>query len=476
MTFLKYLLPLTLAVSFTATSAFAYDKQDGSHFDEELNESDFDAVRDFVNTKRDIPLDEKTANLKIAGDVRTEWRNMHETGRKGNILGPQRQLRGGYATDYGDYPVSCNDFDIEFNAYFSYTTDRTWAVAQVQYDCSAGVFDNNKECPGQGPLSEQGQRSIRSDGKLSPDPEGWHGSGTCNNVCLKKAYMGYNLFTCEDTRFDVELGRRRLSHVFDSNIQFLSQFDGILFKYSDKFESVDSWYINLAGFVVNQRVNQFAWVVETGFMNICDSGFDLKYSFIDWQKNGRAQCFYKDEDDSVNHDECPPQHWFRNPEAFQFLNSQITLNYHLENTFCVPANLFAAYLYNHGRKRTNYVASDGEIRRSGRLNTAWYVGFVIGKVVKEGDWSFQAQYQYVGALAVPDGDVRGIGRGNVLDESFTSVERGNANFKGWSFEALYALTDNLTINTCLEWSNAAKAYVGGHHHYSKMEVEAIYAF
>lgn len=470
MTLRKFLLSATLAFSFIATNAFAnVETQDGSRFDDELNESDINAVRDFVQTKRDIPLDEKTANLKIAGDVRTEWRHMNEKGRKFSVLGPQELLRGGYATDYGDYPVSRNDFDFEFNLYFSYTTDRTWAVAQLQFDNTSGVFDNGKECPGQGAQSAQGLRSIEEDGRLDPDPEGWHGSGGCNKICLKKAYMGYNLFTCEDSRFDVELGRRRLSNVFDSNIQFLSQFDGILFKYSDKFEFVDNWYLNVAGFVVNERINHFAWVFETGLLNICDTGFDLKYSFIDWQKYGRAQCFYAVDDFSH-------KKWVRNPDGFRFMNSQITAYYNFENCWGQKVSLFGAYEYNHAKKRLKYIAPSGAVVRSGNVNSAWYVGFMVGKVVKEGDWSFQAQYQYVGALAVPDGDCRGIGRGNILDESFTNIERGNANFKGFTFENLYAVTDNLTLNTCIEWTKAAKPKIGGHHKFSKVEVEAIYAF
>lgn len=463
MTFMKNLLPFLLAASFSATPVFAsVERQDGSRYDEELNESDFSALQDFVNTKRSIPLQEKTANLKLSGDVRFEWRHMTEKGRYGNIVGAQRRLRGGSARDYGDYPVSCNDFDAEFNAYFAYSTERTWAVAQIQYDESAGVFDNRKECPGQGPDTAQGVRSLLSDGRLDPDPEGWHGSGTCDNLCLKKAYMGYNIFTCNDSRFDVELGRRRLYHVFDSSIQFLSQFDGILFKYSDKTEFLDSWYINVAGFVINQRVNHFGWVAETGMMNICDSGFDVKYSFIDWKKNGHAQC-----------------EGYRNPDAFKFLNSQITVYYNLENDlFCnKKAQIYGAFLKNHNLHRASYFVRGSDVPRKARhVDYGWYVGFNVGDVVKEGDWSFNAEYQYVGALAVGDGDSRGIGRGNILDESFTTVERGNTNFKGFKFEFLYALTDNITIDTIIEWTKAAKKKIGGQHHYSKFELEAIYAF
>lgn len=473
--FHKYWLPFAFAASLIASSAFATgDIQDGSRFEEELNESDFDALRDFVNTKRDIPLDEKSTSLVISGDVRSEWRHMTETGRKGGTFGAQHNLRGGEAVGYNDFPISRNDFDVEFNLYFKYTTERAWAVAQIQFDNSCGVFDNRKECPGQDADTTQGMISIIEDGQLDPDPFGWHGTGNCDDLCLKKAYVGYNVFNCGDSRFDIEIGRRRLYHAFDSNIQFCSQFDGILLHYSDKLEMVSSWYIKAAGFVVNERVNQFAWIAETGFLNIADSGFDLKYSFTDWQKHGRTQCFIYTPNGNKD--------WFRNPRGFNFLNSQVTVLYHLDpELLCRPATFFAAYLYNHAQRFARVPVLDANGQFNGdydkiRANTGWYVGFKVGQVVKEGDFSFEAQYQYVGAVAVGDRDVRGIGRGNVLDESFTNKLRGNTNFKGWKFETLYALTDNFTVDACLEWSKAAKSSIGGSHHFSKFQLETIYAF
>ncbi|MCB1113590.1 MAG: hypothetical protein KDK62_02415 [Chlamydiia bacterium] len=469
MTLRKVLLSLFCVASFTATQAFAdVTQQDGSRYDELLNENDFDALRAFVQSKRDIDLKKKADDLKIGGDVRTEWRHMNESGRKGGFVGRQEQLRGGHAINYGAYPVSRNDFDIEFNFYVSYKTECTWAVAQIQYDESAGVFDNNKACPSQKAGSAQDIISELANGDNTPDPEGWHGTGRCNNLCLKKAYMGYCLFSCDEQKVDLEIGRRRLSHVFDSNIQFLSQFDGILVKYSNRYESLGDFYMYTSGFVVNERINHFAWVVEMGLLNICDSGFDVKYSFVDWRKNGRSQCF--DTNGA----------WFHNPRGFKFLNSQVTLIYNLnEDYFCKPAKVYGAFLINHNQSSVRYPILVNKTLVPATLHNAnygWYIGFKVGSVFKEGDWSFEAQYQHVEPVAVPDGDSSGIGRGNILDESFTSIRRGNTNFKGFKFEFLYALTDHLTLNNIVEWTKAARPECGGQHKYSKVEVEAIYAF
>jgi hypothetical protein len=54
--------------------------------------------------------------------------------------------------------------------------------------------------------------------------------------------------------------------------------------------------------------------------------------------------------------------------------------------------------------------------------------------------------------------------------------RGNTNYEGWKVEGLYAITDNLTLDTIYEKSRAYDSDIGGRHKYSKFELEAIYAF
>jgi hypothetical protein len=106
------------------------------------------------------------------------------------------------------------------------------------------------------------------------------------------------------------------------------------------------------------------------------------------------------------------------------------------------------------------------------------VGALVGEVVKEGDWSFEIRYEYVQAFAMPDEDCSGICNGNVRNTSITQrgTSRGNTNYKGWRFEGLYALTDNITLDSQLEWSHVVDGHIGGSHDYSKFELEAIYAF
>lgn len=487
MQFFKHLLPIVVAMGFATTSPLAADGhghghggghdhhgeehhehgfagggQDRSRYLQEINERDWEALRDYINTKREGVIEENTGrcDLTISGDVRFEYRNLHEKGvnwkrvvtKEGDkeIVTIEdikyQSLRGGNAIKEGK-PVSNNDFDVEFNLRFDYNCEKTWAVAHLDFDNSAGVDGNGRGCC---------------------DPVGFHGSGNCDSVCLKKAYFGYNAYTCGDVRVDIELGRRNLYNVFDSQIQFLSRFDGITLKYSDNVKGFADWYWNTAGFVIDERVNHFGWVTEIGFLDIMDSRIDLKYSFIDWRKKGKNRCFN------------------RNPRGFDFVVSQWTTAYHFDKAiFGKPAKAYGAFLKNHSGVKIHLpkegadlgcVRDDQEIHGEKSTSYGWYVGFIVGEVVKEGDYAFSCQYEWVGAVAMPDEDAAGIGNGNILNRSITEVGIGNTNYKGFKFELLYAVTDNLSLDTIVEFSRQVQTKIGGRHHYSKFELEAIYAF
>ena len=474
----KYLLPIFMAISLTTTASILAQHahggghghegghesnhheelhlggQDRSRYSQEINERDWNALRDFLKSKRESEIEKEGSDcgLTISGDVRTEWRHLTESGI--NLNGDYASLRGGTALKK-KIPISRNDFDIEANLRFDYICERSWAVLQLGYDNAAGVDDNEHPC-----------KCVEDkNGKCSGcDPQGYHGSGSCDGLCLKKAYFGVNVYKCHDARIDIELGRRNLYNVFDSQIEFLSRFDGILFKYSNSFCKTD-YYWNTAAFVVDERVNHFAWVTEIGFLDINDYHFDLKYSFIDWKKNGRNRCEA------------------RNPRGFNFLVSQWTTAYHIDKkVYGMPVKLYAAYLRNHSNVNIELpVDSTDSCEKNKRKikgqPNGWYAGFTAGEVRKEGDYAFTLQYEWVGATAMPDNDACGIGTGNVLNNSFTENGRsGNTNYKGLKIEFLYALTDNLSLDSILEFSKQIKKSIGGRHNYSKFELEAIYAF
>lgn len=495
----RFLLPLLAALSFASSAAYAGGGGKGKHndetrFNEELNERDWDALQDYINTKRTINVAEKSTNLAISGDMRTEWRHVNETCH-------DRKLRGGRRTDPrtdcgGDHidfdfdckdkkkeseshkkdrkdhklnckrlPLSHNVFNIEANLFIEYVCDRAWGIAYFQFDNPAGIDGSDKKC--------------------LCAPEALHGSGFSNGINLKRSYLGYNFFDEEGSRFDIEIGRRPLYTIFDSEIEFLSRFDGILFKYDNNCQYLSDWYIHAGAFVVDQRIDQFSFVAEIGLLNICDSGYDFKYSFIDWENHwwnneGRNRCGLHD------------------PLGSKFLVSQFLVYYHLDpECLCAPAEFYGALLWNTAASRhhklfrmskeeeaiinanenkTLIAQINREHKSHSRHNFAWYAGFLLGEVISEGDWSFEIEYQYVQARAIPDEDVSGIGRGNIIGDHRTNRGRGNTNYKGWRLQSLYAVTDNLSLDARFQWSTQINKKIGGQHSYSEFRLQTIFAY
>lgn len=432
---------------------------------DELDERDFEAVTKYINSKRLLDLNQKLFNLKISGDVRFEWQHILEKvngiPRRGSeavdctLPLPQNSESNAAATTSLNSPsaprVGKNDFDVEFNLVVEYQSDRAWACAQIEFDNPCGSHENSKKC---------GQPEEIASGRVDPcnrfDNHACHGSGRSDRLSLRKAYIGYNLCLDPCSRIDLEFGRRRLYDVFDSKIQFLSLFDGLCARYSTRWGCSD--YIgNLAAFVVDERANHFAWACEFSVLNVSNYNFDIKYSYIDWDKKGKNRC-------NVSH-----------PRGWQFKNSQVTLAYHWDpDILSTPCKIYGAFLYNHAAKKR-------AVTMDKRENLAFYLGFIIGEVCGCGDWSVEANYQYVEAQAVSDCDLCGIGRGNVYDETFTMAidprdARGNANFKGFKIDALYAILDNFCINAQYQYSRANNKSIGGDANYSKLKIEGIYSF
>lgn len=451
MKWVRWVLCAATACAFMTTTAFAADECDEDEddrdelelFADELDERDFAAVAEYVNTKRAEDLEADACALEISGDIRAEWSHITE------VLNG-RKLRGGHISRCGSGFVSTNDFDIDLNLRFDYKCEDAWGVVHIEFDNPAGVQEIDKVC---------GDYPAVYDPCSKIDRQSTYGSGQCNSICLRKAFIGYNICACGKTRFDIEVGRRRLYDVFDSRIQFLARFDGVLLRYATQLLNDTNFYWNAGAFVVDERVDHFAFVGETGLLNICDSGFDVKYSFIQWRKRGFNRCLIRD------------------ALGWRFSNSQWTAAYKFKDLLCIPAKIYGAYIYNHAAERR-------PITRNHLYNNAWYIGGTIGEVRKEGDWMIDGNYQYCEAQSVPDADMGGIGRGNFFKETFYTADfydnplnaRGDTNFKGFKIEGLYALTDDLSIDTYFQLSRPIDKRLGGPMHYSKFKIEAIYAF
>lgn len=544
---LQQFFPLFLILGFTASTLSAQNRGQETAFSRELNTRDDTAVREFVESKENIIVKDKSKNLEISGDVRFEYQNIQEKGKvkyapgdsygnsygygdgygggygkgkkdienkeikkdqifkviqkgqgsdgiqvvlveekkdneeKKNIRdfsGQYRYLRGGHHVNTDGIPFSVNDFDVEANLKIKYTYEDAWAMMHLQFDNPAGIRGKNK-CKGVYPVfNKDGSDVVETFDRN----QRWvlKGSGEGGFISLKRAFIGYNAYADGKHRFDIEIGRRKLNDIFDSEISFTSRFDGILLRYASAVDEIFDWYATAGAFVIDENVNHFGYAGEVGFLDIYETGIDLRYNIIDWRKKGKNRCTV------------------RNPLGAEYLNSQVTFTYTFAREFCkivVPFEFYSGFLINHAAKKTIFT-------KWKKKNLGWYAGLLIGNVDKKGDWCIDIEYVVAQAQAVPEYDIGSIGRGNnVLDEnlfdfvhnngeapdfskgSFSNSElvgyfprRGNGNFIGWRFEFLYAITDNFSLDLVYEFSNQEDKRIGGRHFYRNFKAEAMYAF
>ncbi len=381
------------------------------------NEPDMEAFKKWIKEKRMVTIKELGGDLSLTGEVRVEFQKDNE------IKDGIRQRGSGSATLRPE-----NAFDVEVNLMLDYRQERTWSAIRVEFDNDMGLF-----------------------------------SGTVHHISLERAYLGGRIIDGETFSFDAELGRRLFGDIFESKIEFDNLYDGAILKFNKAFESIGVFYVNMGAFLVNDFFNHFGEVAELGFLNIAQTGCFVKYSFINWKKH------YSD---------------FITNERFNFADSQIILGYQ-GTKFERELKFYLAGLINH---LANHLTL-ADKKYSHRYNLGGYIGISYGRIFKSKDWAVNINYQYVMPQAVPDFDSAGIGRGNAqriglystdvdgTGSRTTSLDAvGNANFKGFSFDLLYAITDNLTIYQNFKISNNQTFKVGPKMSYKRYEMEFIYAF
>ena len=420
-------------------------------FESQLEQKDIDALIKWVKTKRLVTVKEKGGDLSISGEVRTELQSTNE--RKEGV---KQRGSGGVRDD-----VAIRAWDVELNLLLNYRTERTWATAKLRFDNDAGVI-----------------------------------SGSTNHIVLDRAFFGGRVIDADAFNIDIEFGRRRLGYTFDSKIEFCAYFDGILFKFEEAWEGIGDTYLYGGPFVVNEKIDQFAYVAELGLLDIYNTGLYTKYSIIDWDTKHTARKV-------------------RN-ERFRFINSQLTLGYKFKSCFFGNrvVTLYAAGLVNSAAKKlkeTTLYPSSLKIGNSSKTvndlyleegknicqvkklpiwnkkeNLAWYAGFSIGELRKQWDWSFDINYQWVQAQAVADFDSSGLGRGNIARVGLFRDSSGNlitineavgpGNYKGIASEFNILLTNNITLFQSWQHSVNQNSKIGPGMGYKQYEVELIYAF
>lgn len=217
-----------------ALSLFAADELTPS--EQQLDLGDIQALRDWLNVKRQVTIKEIGGNLSLSAEVRFEFQDTNE------VKDGVRQ-RGHHAAT----PLPARAYDVEVNLILDYRADNTWASIKIEFDNDGGLF-----------------------------------TSTNNKLRIEKAYFGVRVYNGDLYVMDVELGRRFLGTCFDSKVQFVAQADSLFWKHDWSIDKYGDVYLHLMAMLVNDNDDRYAYISELGWLGIMDTGFFLKYSIADW--------------------------------------------------------------------------------------------------------------------------------------------------------------------------------------------------
>ena len=402
--------------AFLGLSLFA---QEGDvDFDNQLNRDEIRALRDWINTKRQVSIRERGGNLSIAGEVRTEYQNRKETLDGIRQIGPGGVVSG----------TASDAFDVEVNLMFDYRTDRTWAAVKLEFDNNAGTS-----------------------------------SGTFNRLSLERAYLGGRLVSRDTFTIDAEIGRRNFSNVFDSRIQFGSFMDGVVLKYDQGLDPLGDIYLYGGPFLIDERDNHYGYVGELGILNMFGTGLYLKYSLIDWDT--------KDFSDPLEEDR------FRFLNSQVTLGYRIRPKWLNKNIIFYTAGLLNSAakplpVTSDTRARYGWYAglSAGEVRKRGD----WSFDINYQQVAAQAVPGFDS-------AGIGRGNAARTGLYTVNSNGSGGAQTrenavGSNNFKGVAAEFLYLLTNNLTLYQSYAQSWTLNKNIGPNLQFRQYELEFIYAF
>jgi hypothetical protein len=389
----------------------------------DIDQKDVNAVREWINTKRQVTVRELGGALSISGEVRTEFQSTAEV-----LNGVKQRGHGGAVTGKDGQDLPKNTFDIEVNLMLDYRTDKSWGSIKLEFDNDAGII-----------------------------------SGTTDKLKLERAYWGVRALEGDTYSFDIEAGRRRMSSIVDSKLEFNNFFDGLWFRYDQGYDPIGDLYLHAGVFIINENKNQFGYLGEFGILNIAGTGLYTKYSLIDWNT--------KDQHNKIKN------------LRYDFLVSQLLVGYKfLPSRLQKIVVIYLAGLINSNAHRI-------DLTHGRRANWGTYAGFSIGEIKKQGDWALDVNYQVLAAQCVPDFDVQGIGLGNANNSGFyttnirtgegittSKTAGGNVNYRGFQLTLDYLLTNQLNMQQSWQQSITLDNSIGPFHRYKQYEIEFIYGF
>ncbi len=398
----------------------------------DVDESDLQALREWIYSKRQVTIGEKGGALSISGEVRAEFQTTNETKNGIKQRGPGAPLYSG-----GDI-LPAQAYDVEVNLMFDYRTDRTWASVKLEFDNDAGLF-----------------------------------GGSFNKLKLERAFLGMRVLEHETFTGDIVMGRNRMGSFFDSKVEFGSFFDGILFRYDQSLEKTGDVYVHAGVFVVDERRNHYAYIGEVGFLDILNTGFYFKYSLIDWDTKHYPSHHKR----KIGHETVEVGQM--DNARFDFVVNQLILGYKYVPKWLNKVTLFyVAGLCNSQAKRR-------AVTNHEKQNYGGYAGVSIGQLKKQHDWAFDANYQVLQAQVIPEFDNNGIGIGNADRSGFYSTDGipntrktagGNVNYRGFVLTLEYLITNNINLLQQWQQSITLDDHIGPFRRFKQYEIEFIYLF
>lgn len=402
---------LTAASLFTNISADTVDQGTG------IEERDIQALREWINTKRQVTVKEKGGALAISGEVRTE---MQATYEKVNGI-DQRGAR----TPFG---IPHDTFDVEVNLMFDYRADRAWASVKIEFDNDAGVFN-----------------------------------GTLNKLKVERAYWAVRFLETNSLIMDAEVGRRRINSFVDSKLEGDSFFDGVFLKYDQSFEKIADFYVHAGTFVIDERRYQYGYLGEIGILDIADTGFYTKYLFIDWNTK-----HFHDPLRNLRFDFAVSQLLF----GYKFIPArfQKIIILYAAGLYNHAAHKLAITDY-HRANWGGYVGfSIGELKKKGdwALDASYQV--LAAQAVPDFD-----------AAGIGLGNAAGAGFYTMrLNGSGGPTGRktaaGNTNYRGYNITFEYLLTNNLILFQSWSQTITLNDEIGPFRRFKQYEMEFNYAF
>lgn len=382
-----------------------------------VEERDIQAIREWINSKRQVTVGEKGGALSISGEVRTEMQATYEKSDGVSLRGAR--------TPFG---IPHETFDVEVNLMLDYRTDRTWASVKLEFDNDAGIFN-----------------------------------GTLNKLKLERAYWAVRFAEGDTYTVDAIAGRRRINAFVDTKIEGDSFFDGILIQYDQGVEYLGNAYIHAGAFVIDERHRQFGYLAEIGLLDIRDTGIYAKYLVIDWKTKDFHNAVREQRFNFV-----PNQFLL----GYKFIPSRFKKTVKLYAAFLFNPCAHRLAITNHKRANLGgYVGvSMGELKKQGD----WALDASYQAVQAQAVPDFDA-----GGLGLGNASGAGLYTVNLNGTGGPTTRKtaaGNNNFRGYNISLEYMFTNALILIQSWTQTQTLDRHIGPFRRFAQYEMEFNYAF